>query len=147
MTARAVALLAVVTLGIAYGQSIEPPEDLHALAAAGYIEYVARALSAGAPVDMRDAQGRTPLHVAAREAHLFVVMLLLKRGADVNARDQQKRTPLHFAATGPDRNAAERLLVVKGLLSRGADPKARDAAGKRPVDYADVADLKRALAQ
>ena len=119
--------------------------DLHAFAARGDVARLARAISAGAPVDLRDAQGRTPLHVAAAAGHLFVVMLVLSKGADIEARDERQRTPLHLAADGDPEREAERFQVVKLLLSEGADPKARDADGKRPADYATMSEFKDTL--
>ncbi|MCP3098502.1 ankyrin repeat domain-containing protein [Myxococcus sp. K15C18031901] len=54
-------------------------------------------LEAGAVVDARDAQGRTPLHRVANLGHDAQVRLLLERGADVNAIDGLGRTPLGVA--------------------------------------------------
>lgn len=126
--------------------TFEDGPDLHALAARGDVARLARAISAGAPVDLRDDEGRTLLHVGAGEGHLFIVMLLLSKGADIQARDARERTPLHLAARGGDEREGERFQVVKLLLSEGADPKARDADGKRPVDYATTAEFEEALA-
>ena len=144
--ARGRRLLAVALLAVSLATSAlaEEGPSLHELAARGDEARLARAISMGAPVDERDAQGRTPLHVAAREGHLFAAMVLIGNRADPNARDDRRQTPLHAAAEGTEREG-ERFQVVKMLLAKGADPKLRDAADKRPVDYAKTPEFKDVL--
>ncbi len=120
-------------------------ETLHDLAARDGVAQIARAIAAGVPVDVRDAEGRTALHVATAEVHLFSVMMLLAKGANPNARDRANRTPLHLAAAGDAAKEGERYQIAKVLLGKGADPTARDARGKRPYDYARIAEFKALL--
>ena len=67
-----------------------PVLTLLSAAAAGDVAAVRRALDAGAPIESRDAPGRTPLLLATHGHHLPVVCWLIGRGADVNAQDRQR---------------------------------------------------------
>jgi O-Glycosyl hydrolase len=95
---------------------------------------IAALIEAGAEVDAKDANGRTPLHWAAWQGFmghiLFIrheaVQELINRGAKVDATDALGRTPLHYAAEmGYER-------IVAALLLAGANPNARDAKGDTP---------------
>lgn len=92
-------------------------------------------------VNVRHADGGTPLHLAVIAAHAPVVEMLLDMGADVNAGDSRNGlTPLHCAG---DKRIAEI------LLAHGADVDARTLVGETPLFYAagqghrEVADLLR----
>jgi ankyrin repeat protein len=52
-------------------------------------------------VDLRDAQGRTPLMVCAAQGLHVLGEVLLMHGADPCATDRRGRTPLHHTALGP----------------------------------------------
>ena len=70
-------------------------------------------LDKGAYVNIRDADGRTPLTEAAWENHVETVKLLLERGADPNAKKNDGTTPLTIA-TGRDHKEIAELLKKAG---------------------------------
>lgn len=91
---------------------------------------VSRCVAAGADVEARDDDDRTPLHNAAFDSESpSVVKALLDAGADPEARDGRKATPLHWAAFN-------RLPTVAALLDAGADLEARDMDGLTPLHVA-----------
>ena len=83
-------------------------------------------IDAGADVNARDADGKSPLHWVAK-ASLETITTLLEAGGDVNARDYLDRTPLHFvSATSTPENVAL-------LLGAGAEVNARTANDWTPL--------------
>ena len=64
-----------------------PDISIHDAAEKGDIEVVKQHLAAGAYVDGRDSQGRTPLNLAATWGHKEIVELLIAEGADVNSKE------------------------------------------------------------
>ena len=90
---------------------------------------VVTALTAGAALEARNRDGRTPLHGAAwHNENPAVVTVLLKAGAKIEARDKDGRTPLHGAAWHNENPA-----VVIALLDTGADPKAKTASDQQSI--------------
>ena len=113
---------------------------LHWAAFYGFRRVAEVLVEAGAQVNVRDNNGKTPLHVLESKGHgeveplddgpHLVGELLLTNGADIEARDKKGRTPLHSAVLS-------RLpMVVELLLSRGADPNARGEGRETPLHYA-----------
>ena len=84
---------------------------------------VARRLAEGAPADVADERGRTPLVAAAYGNHVEVARLLVRAGADVDHEDDTQQSA-HLIATsevGDD----PRLLEL--TLAAGADVGAKDS--------------------
>jgi ankyrin repeat protein len=63
-----------------------------------------------ADVNVRGADGRTPLHWAARNGHVEVLRTLAELGADVHAQSESGQTPLHHAASKGHVEAARTLV-------------------------------------
>ena len=64
-------------------------------------EAVLKLLQQGADINVRDAQGRTPVMIATYQHNTDIVRTLLQAGAGVNIRDNNKENPLlHAAAQG-----------------------------------------------
>ncbi len=76
------------------------PQILSA-AAAGKIADVQALLDKGAPVEVRDKDGRTPLMLAAQHGHAEAVRLLLAKGARADARDKSGFTAYGLALLDP----------------------------------------------
>ena len=68
----------------------------------GDIEAVKRHLAAGADVNAKDQNGKTPLHYAARSGHKEIVELLIAKGADVNAKTNRGHTALNYTKLHPE---------------------------------------------
>jgi ankyrin repeat protein len=91
--------------------------------ARGDLAEVERLLRAGAPVDPRDAQGRTPLLLATHGNHVAVARALIAAGADVNAKDSIQDSPFLYAG------AEGRTEILKLTLAAGADLKSTNRYG------------------
>jgi ankyrin repeat protein len=80
-----------------------------------YLEMARMLLEAGAPVDTREHDGRTPLHIAATlGGDPEAIRLLVKHGSDVNAVDNNGRTPLATLQHWAKREAAKAALLEAG---------------------------------
>lgn len=122
----------------------------------------ARALvnAPGINLNMRNAQGETPLMMAALKDQLALAAQMIELGADVN---QPGWTPLHYAATGGSPAMVELMLkhhafvdaespngttplmmaaqygspeAVKLLLQAGAQPQQKNQQGLSALDFA-----------
>lgn len=132
-------------------------------------------LTAGAPVDARDAQGSTALELAIDSGSPELVARLLDAGADLEEPSFEDIRPVvraALAATDTRRRAVLQLLLDRGadvrrhegghtllhdlalagpleaiplVLAAGADTEARDASGLRPRDWASEPALRAAL--
>ena len=56
------------------------------------LEAARQLVEAGADVNIRTRDGRTPLFPAAEDGYLDIIDLLVKHGADVSARDANGKT-------------------------------------------------------
>ena len=89
-------------------------------------------IRAGAKIDVRDANGFSPMHIAAIYRKKQVMLRLIGMKADIDARDVSGRTPLHRAVMiGCPQ-------IVECLLEYGADTAAKDALGLTPGDMAAI---------
>jgi hemoglobin len=105
---------------------------LHAAAAAGDPAMVKLLLDLGAPADVADGGGHTPLSCLANECTApgggDIVRALVQAGANVDSRDRAKHcTALHVAAR---RGNVE---VAEALLDCGASIDPKDSLGDTPL--------------
>ena len=75
---------------------------LHAAAAKGDADEIARLVKAGANLEARDAHGRTPLMVAAFRCDVATARALIAAGADLNALESQAYDVITIAAVLDD---------------------------------------------
>ena len=92
------------------------PTTLHAALLAEDIPTLERLLASGSPLEIRDAQHRTPLMWAVQLGDAEAVERLLAQGADPDANDPFGDTALTWAVV------QRRLDLVDLLLAQGADP-------------------------
>jgi ankyrin repeat protein len=100
---------------------------LHTAVLCNKPEIVQALIQAGAQVDKRDAQKRTPLHRAAEQGSLEIIQLLLSKGADMHAKDQEGNTPLHTAIIN------KCFKVIQHLLNNNADSSVLNNNDESPV--------------
>ncbi|MGH0177747.1 UNVERIFIED_CONTAM: hypothetical protein FKN15_017461 [Acipenser sinensis] len=72
-------------------------------------------LTKGAPVDVPDKNGFTPIHIAAANGHFRCIELLITNNADVNHAASGGQTPLHLACANGNYDC------IRILLTAGAD--------------------------
>ena len=72
--------------------------DLHAAAAREDADAIRRLAAAGAYLNARDGNGRTPLHVAVFQGHRTAARTLLAAGADPALLDSQRYDAVTIAA-------------------------------------------------
>jgi len=94
-------------------------------AAGGHLEVVRQLLAAGAPVDQRNARGRTALMFAAFYGRFTVVSALLRAGADPDARDALELTPRLLATVSADESTLAILPPTDPQAAEEADPGPR----------------------
>ena len=114
----------LLTFGQAQGQT--PPSDseatlyrgLHAAAWHSDVAAVARLRGAGAEIDARDNNGRTPYLIAAYRGDQALMRALVEAGADPRAKDHQNYDAITILAV---KDNAEAMSLA---ISLGGDPKA-----------------------
>jgi len=124
-TTRRTLLFAVVAmlLGEDAGMAQSNSDALLRAAARGDSAAVEKLLRAGAPVDPRDGQSRTPLLLATHGNHVAVARALIAAGADVNAKDAIRDSPFLYAG------AEGRVEILRLTLAAGADLKSTNRYG------------------
>jgi uncharacterized protein len=98
-------------------------EALRRAAAAGDVAGARAAIAAGAPVDARDDQGRTPLLLAVRDDRTQVALALLAAGASPNVQADNRDTPWLLAG------ASGRTEILAAMIPRGPDLSIRNRFG------------------
>ena len=137
------------------------PLHLAAATPASSQEVIRTLIAAGATVDARTPDGRTPLMLAAEFGRPASIAALANANAALDARDQTGKMALMFAASAGRADNAQALLaagasvnaadesgataialtassradasVLRILLDAGADPDAADGAGVTPL--------------
>jgi ankyrin repeat protein len=92
-------------------------------------------LDRGAPVNLRDSAGNTPLMLAAYHGHADLVGELAARGADVDLLNDRGQSPLAGAAFKGFTDVAE------ALLEAGADPSLGEPSGLATAQYFERAEI------
>ncbi len=90
---------------------------LHAAAARGSAAEIGRLGRAGADLNARDGNGRSPLHVAAFQGRASAARALIEIGADPGLLDDQRYDAVTIAAVRDD------VPTLKALLAAGASAK------------------------
>lgn len=107
----------------AQAQSDAKSDALLAAAAAGRAEEVAQLVRSGAPLEARDAQGRSALLRAVAENHLGVAKTLLEAGASPNTQAANRDTPWLLAG------ALGRAEIIAAMLPHRPDLSIRNRFG------------------
>ena len=116
-------VIAFLSLGQAGAQTPPTPAEvaayrgLHAAAAQGSIDAIRQQAQAGADLNARDGNGRTPLHVAAFQGHGAAAQALIAAGADPGLLDRQRYDAVTIVAVRND------VPTLKTLLASGASAK------------------------
>lgn len=147
-------------------------KTVHAAAQAEDLGFLEMLLECNCDVDVRDAQGRTPLWEACSKGLMKAAKMLLERKADPNAIDKSGLSPLCAACVMGHEDVFDLLFewevdidnlegtkspliccvggnkvrLAQKLLAKGANTGATDSMGKNALDYALQKDLPKMVA-
>ncbi|RZJ24359.1 MAG: ankyrin repeat domain-containing protein [Haliea sp.] len=85
---------------------------LHAAAHTGDAANITRLAAAGARLNARDGNGRTPLHVAAFARQREAIRALVKAGADINLLDKDRYDGVTITSVADDEETLRTLLAL-----------------------------------
>ncbi len=107
---------------------------LHYAALRGNATFVPLFVQAGAPIDVVNSRGETPLMLVVKTGNLSMVMVLQSLGANLQAREHSDLMPIH--------HAAERGQVLVGdfFLHHGVGVDVPDGLGKTCLHWASWSD-------
>src|ERR1700730_3455665 len=116
-------ILASITIGVAAPNTL--PEALYTAIRTNDLAVLDTLVKEGAGVNVRDAEGATPLMYAAAVGSIDAMNRLLAAGADVNARNALGSSALTWATKD--------LAKVRLLLDHGADVNVTSIPGRTPL--------------
>jgi len=111
-------------------------ERLHRAAAEGDCALANALIAEGAPLNVFEDIGFTPLHFAVRHERFAMVQLLLDAGCNINAREEETNSNTAISVAASESSPE----MVQFLLDRGADPW---VTGWMGMDAFDVAKQRR----
>jgi ankyrin repeat protein len=97
-------------------QEIATYTGLHAAAHVGDVKQITR-LAAGAALNARDGNGRTPIHVAAFARQREAIRALVKAGANIDLLDKDRYDAVTIASAADDEE------TLRSVLALGASAK------------------------
>lgn len=114
-------------------------DGMSALHIAGFLgadQVIPLLVEKGAPIDLRDKEGRTALHLAAYAGQAVAVAALMDQKADPEIKENVGgMTALHLAVTQKQSE------TVRVLLEKGANPSSEEKNGYTPLFIAEHEEL------
>ena len=98
-------------------QTVRSYQGLLAAAWQGDLPALKARIAAGSDLNVRDANGRTPLHVATFARQREAIVLLAQAGADLGALDDDRYDAVTIAAVADDEETL-RVLLAAGASAR-----------------------------